>query len=86
MSQQDFENNQEILLDLADFALQEQSENNLMEAISWAWCNGSYNMTAKQIKSLELCCAMIQFLIMTNILTTSVFFQLGNWGEQMEWV
>ena len=29
--------NQEILLDLVDFALQKQSEDNLMVAISWAW-------------------------------------------------
>ena len=32
-------NNQEILLDLADFALQEQPEDNLMVAISRAWYN-----------------------------------------------
>ena len=32
-------NNQEILLDLADFALQEQPEDNLMVAVSWAWYN-----------------------------------------------
>ena len=32
-------NNQEILLDLADFVLQEQPENNLMVAFSWAWYN-----------------------------------------------
>ena len=35
-------NNQEILLDLADVALQEQLEDNLIVAISWAWYNGSY--------------------------------------------
>ena len=45
--------NQEILLDLADSALQEQPEDNLMVAISRAWFNGSYTMTAKPIKSLE---------------------------------
>ena len=40
-------NNQEILLEyLADFALQEQPEDNLMVAISWALCNGSYTMAA----------------------------------------
>ena len=35
-------NNQGILQDLADFALQEQSEDILMVAISQAWYNGSY--------------------------------------------
>ena len=44
-------NNQEILLDLADFTLQEQTEDNLMVAISQAWYNGSYTMAAKPIKS-----------------------------------
>ena len=34
---------QEILLDLLDFALQEQPEDNLMVAISRAWHNGSYS-------------------------------------------
>ena len=57
-------NNQEVLLDLADFALQEQPEDNfLMFAISRAWYNGSYIMAAKPIKSLELHYTMIQFLI-----------------------
>ena len=46
-------NNQDILLDLADFALQEQPEDNLTVAISRAWYNGWYTMTAKPIKSLE---------------------------------
>ena len=46
--------NQEILLDLSDFALQEQLEENLMVAISRAWNNGSYIIVAKQINSLEL--------------------------------
>ena len=32
-------NNREILLDLANFALQEQPENNSMIGISQAWCN-----------------------------------------------
>ena len=36
-----FFNNYEIWLDLADFALQEQAEDNLMVAISWAWYNRS---------------------------------------------
>ena len=60
-------NNQEMLLEHADFALKEQEEDNLMVAFSWAWYNGSYTMTAKPIKSLELHCTMIQFLIMVII-------------------
>ena len=56
-------NNKEILLNLADFALQEQLEGNLMVAISRAWYNGSYTMAAKPIKSLQLHYTMIQFLI-----------------------
>ena len=43
-------NNQEILLDLTDFALQEQPEDNLMVSISRAWYNGSYTMATKPIK------------------------------------
>ena len=35
-------NNQELLLDLADFAVQEQPADNLMVAISRPWYNGSY--------------------------------------------
>ena len=58
-----FKTKQEILLDLADFAFQEQPEDNLMVAISWVWYNGSYTMPAKSIKSLELYYTMIQFLI-----------------------
>ena len=46
-------NNSEILLDLADFALQEQQKDNLMVSISRAWYNGSYTMAAKPIKSLH---------------------------------
>ena len=61
-------NNQEILLDLADFALQEQPEGNLIVAISRAWYNGSYTMAAKPIKYLELYYTMIQFLIIFIIL------------------
>ena len=49
-------NSQEILLDLADFVLQEQPEDNLVVAISLAWYKGSYTMTAKPIKFLELLC------------------------------
>ena len=52
-----------MLLDHADFALQEQAEDNLMIVFSWAWYNGSYTMSAKPIKSLELHYTMIQFLI-----------------------
>ena len=52
-----------MLLDLADFALQEQPEHSLMVAISRAWYNGSYTMAAKPIKSLEMHYTMIQFLI-----------------------
>ena len=33
-------NNKKILLDFADFALQEQLEDNLMVSISRAWYNG----------------------------------------------
>ena len=42
------------MLDLSDFAFQEQPEDNLMVAISRAWCNASYTMAAKPIKCLEL--------------------------------
>ena len=42
------------MLHFADFALQEQLEDNLMVSISRAWYNGSYTMAAKPIKSLEL--------------------------------
>ena len=52
-----------MLLDLTDFALQEQPADNLMVAISRPWYNGSYTMAAKPIKSLELHYTMIQFLI-----------------------
>ena len=52
-----------MLLDHAEFALQEQAEDNLMVAFSWAWYNGSYTIAAKPIKSLELHYTMIQFLI-----------------------
>ena len=51
------------MLNLADFALQEQLEGNLMVAISQVWYNGSYTIAAKPIKSLELHYTMIQFLI-----------------------
>ena len=56
-------NYQQILLDFADFALLEQPEANLMDAISRVWYNGSYTIAAKSIKTLELHYTMIQFLI-----------------------
>ena len=59
-----------MLLDHANFALQEQAEDNLMVAFSWAWYNGSYTMAAKPIKSLELHYTMIQFLIINNYSTS----------------
>ena len=55
------------MLDIADFALQEQPEDNLMVAISRAWYNGSYTMAAEPIKTLELHYSMIQFLIFSFI-------------------
>ena len=63
------ENNQEILLDLADFTLQEQLEDNLMVAISQALYNGSYTIAAKPINFLELRYTMIHFLIIDKICT-----------------
>ena len=57
-----------MLLDFADFAWLEQPEGNLMDAISRVWCNGSYTIAAKPIKTLELHYAMIQFLIMALII------------------
>ena len=56
-----------MLIDLADFALQEQAEDKLMVAISRPWYNGSYTMAAKPIKTLELHYTMIQFLIIIVI-------------------
>ena len=48
-----FKRNQELLLDLADFALRERPEDNLTVTGSQpVWCNGSYTMAAKPIKSL----------------------------------
>ena len=51
------------MLYLANFALQKQPEHSSMVAISLAWYNGSYTMTARPIKSLEMHYTMIQFLI-----------------------
>ena len=56
-----------MLLDLADFALQEQPEDNLIVAISRAWYNDSYTMVAKPIKSLELHYTVIQLLINIHV-------------------
>ena len=56
-----------MLLYLADFALQEQPEDNLMVANSRTWYNGSYTMATKPIKSLELHYTMNQFLIISII-------------------
>ena len=56
---------QEILLDLADFALQEQPEDNLTVAISRERYNVSNTVAARPIKSLELHETMIKFLIVT---------------------
>ena len=55
------------MLDLTDFAVQEQPEDNFMVAISRAWYNGSYTIVAKPIKSLQLHYTLIQFLIMADI-------------------
>ena len=55
-----------MLLDLADFALQEQPEDSLM-VISRAWYNGSYTMAAKPIKFLVTHYIMIYFLIIILI-------------------
>ena len=63
------------MLDLADFALQEQPEHSLMVAISRAWYNGSYTMAANPIKSLEMHYTMIQFLI-NLIYTCQILFCL----------
>ena len=63
-------NNQEILLDLAYFALQEQPEDNFMVTFL-----GAYTMAAKPIKSLELHYTMIQFLITVNVFPFRVYIQ-----------
>ena len=49
-----FKSNQGLFVDPANFSMQEQTEDNLMVAISRARYNGSYTMTAKPIKFLEL--------------------------------
>ena len=60
--------NQEMLLDLGDFALQEQPGDNLMVTMFLAWYNGSYTMATKPMKSLELHYTMVQFLIILFII------------------
>ena len=55
------------MLDFADFAWLEQPEGNLMDAIFQVWCNGSYTIAAKRIKTLGLHYTMIQFLIISDI-------------------
>ena len=76
-----------MLLDHADFALQEQAEDNLMVAFSWAWYNGSHTMTAKPIKSLELHYTVIQFLIKHNIPFMLVGYEMidtrSQWGDYL---
>ena len=67
-------NNKEILVDFADFALQEQLEDNSMVSIFRAWYNGSYTMAAKPIKSLEMHYTMLQFLINRYMRTLRVWF------------
>ena len=72
-----------MLLDHADFALQEQAEDNLMVAFSRAWYNGSYTIAAEPIKSLELHYTMIQFLIITATWFSCLFLQVSN---QRRWL
>ena len=64
-----------MLIDLADFALQEQAEDKLMVAISRPWYNGSYTMATKPIKTLELRYTMIQFLIIISYPTSATMIQ-----------
>ena len=53
-------NNEETLLYLAAFALQEhEPEDNLMVAFSRPWYNGSHTLAAKPIRALELQYPMI---------------------------
>ena len=59
----------DILLHLADFALQIQPEDNVTVDISRAWYNGPCTMANKPIKCLELHYTMIQSLITKNNLT-----------------
>ena len=61
-------NNQDVLLDLTDFALQEQTEDNLMVTISWAWFNGSYTVVAKPVKYLKLHYTNLKYFIQKKAL------------------
>ena len=74
--------NQEMLLDLADFALQEQLQDNLMVTNFRVWYNGSYTMAAKPIKSLELDYTMIQFLLICVSPSTRTVFERKAWRER----
>ena len=74
-------NNQEILLYLADFALQEQAKDNLMLTFSWIWYNGSYTIAAKPIKSLELHYTTIQFLIIVLSLLFQFYHITNSVGQ-----
>ena len=58
------------MLDIADFALQEQPEDNLLVSTSQAWGNGSYVIAAKPIKSMELDYTMIEFEIHVTAFST----------------
>ena len=70
------------MLDLADFALQEQAEDNLMLAISsQAWYIGLYTMAAEPIKSLELLYTMLQFLIVGVVIQHIVTCALSKYGQ-----
>ena len=62
-----------MLLHFADFALQEQLEDNLMVSVSRSWYNASYTMAAMSIISLELDYTTIQCLIITSIV-------IKDWG------
>ena len=62
-----------MLIDLAEFRFGRQPEDKLLVAISQPWYNGSYTMTAKPIKTLELHYIMIQFLIKINSQYSFVF-------------
>ena len=65
------------MLDLADFSLQKEPEENLIIVFTRAWYYGSYTMAAEPIKSLELHYTMIQFLITT----VRIQFDLGRLHE-----
>ena len=79
-----------MLIDLADFALQEQAEDKLMVAISRPWYNGSYTMAAKPFKTLELHYTIIQFLINKVILSFDMIecnspFKIGQMKMRNGW-